>query len=140
MTPTIGYALHEENRSILTDPAIDAVEVTFERADDPLRLQRYLGDLEFDPATREVRAAADEAEILTLAVRFLHFALFEATLLSAHYYLVDLAVCLAFGFLGFRTTRAAQMVTQYRWINVRSSALSWCPREAKAGDGHADCG
>ena len=78
--------------------------------------------------------------ILTLAVRFLHFALFEATLLSAHYYLVDLAVCLAFGFLGFRTTRAAQMVTQYRWINVRSSALSWCPREAKAGDGHADCG
>ena len=78
--------------------------------------------------------------MLTLAVRFLHFALFEASLLSAHYYLVDLAVCLAFGFLGFRTTRAAQMVTQYRWINVRSSALSWCPREAKAGDGHADCG
>jgi len=78
--------------------------------------------------------------MLTLAVRFLHFALFEARLLSAHYYLVDLAVCLAFGFLGFRTTRAAQMVTQYRWINVRSSALSWCPREAKAGDGHADCG
>ena len=78
--------------------------------------------------------------MLTLAVRFLHFALFEASLLSAHYYLVDLAVCLAFGFLGFRTTRAAQMVTQYRWINVRSSALTWCPREAKAGDGHADCG
>jgi hypothetical protein len=78
--------------------------------------------------------------MLTLAVRFLHFALFEASLLSAHYYLVDLAVCLAFGFLGFRTTRAAQMVTQYRWINVRSSAVTWCPREAKAGDGHADCG
>jgi hypothetical protein len=78
--------------------------------------------------------------ILTLAVRFLHFALFEATLLSAHYYLVDLAVCLAFGFLGFRTTRAAQMVTQYRWINVRAGVLSWCRREAKAGDGHADCG
>jgi uncharacterized protein (UPF0276 family) len=48
MTPTIGYALHEENRPILTDPAIDAVEITFERADDPLRLERYLGDLEFD--------------------------------------------------------------------------------------------
>ena len=77
--------------------------------------------------------------ILTLAVRFLHFALFEATLRSAHYYLVDLAVCLAFGFLGFRTTRATQMVTQYRWINVRSGAFSWCRREAKVGDGHADC-
>jgi hypothetical protein len=78
--------------------------------------------------------------ILTLAVRFLHFALFQATLRSVHYYLVDLTVCLAFGFLGFRTTRATQMVTQYRWINARSGALSWCRRGAKAGDGHADCG
>src|ERR1700757_1375541 len=78
--------------------------------------------------------------ILGVAVRFLHFALFEATLLSAHYYLVDVGVCLAFGFLGFRTTRAAQMVTQYRWINMRAGAFSWCRREAKAGDGHADCG
>ena len=77
--------------------------------------------------------------ILACAVRFLHFALFEATLLSAHYYLVDLAVCLAFGFLGYRATRASQMVTQYRWINARSGAFSWHRRNAKAGDGHADC-
>ena len=77
---------------------------------------------------------------LATAVRFLHFALFEATLLSAHYYLVDLAVCLAFGFLGFRTTRAAQMVTQYRWINMRSGAFSWGRRTGGTGDGHADCG
>jgi hypothetical protein len=54
--------------------------------------------------------------------------------------LVDFGVCLAFGFLGFRTTRAAQMVTQYRWINARSGALSWSRREAKVGDGPADCG
>ena len=78
--------------------------------------------------------------ILAVAVRFLHFALFDATLLSAHYYLVDLAVCLAFGFLGFRTTRAAQMVTQYRWINMRSGAFSWGRRTGGTGDGHADCG
>src|SRR5215469_6427859 len=52
--------------------------------------------------------------ILAVAVRFLHFALFEATLLSLHYYLVDLGVCLAFGLLGFQITRASQMVTQYR--------------------------
>ena len=32
------------------------------------------------------------------AVRFIHFALFGGTLLSPHYYLVDGAVCLAFGF------------------------------------------
>src|SRR6516165_9450055 len=71
---------------------------------------------------------------LATAVRFLHFALFDATLLSAHYYLVDLAVCLALGFLGFRTTRAAQMVTQYRWINVRSGAFSWGRRTGGTGD------
>jgi hypothetical protein len=46
MTPAIGYALREQNRPILDDPAIDAVEVTFERADDPLRVQRYIGDLQ----------------------------------------------------------------------------------------------
>jgi hypothetical protein len=78
--------------------------------------------------------------ILAVAVRFLHFALFEATLLSAHYYLVDVAVCLAFGFLGYRTTRASQMVTQYRWLNARAGVFSWSRQTAGTGDGHADCG
>ena len=63
--------------------------------------------------------------ILGEAVRFFHFALFGGTLLSAHYYLVDCAVCLAFGLLGFRAARAAQMVTQYRWINVPDGLLRW---------------
>ena len=44
--------------------------------------------------------------ILAAAVRFLHFALFGGTLLSLHYYAVDLVFCLLFGFLGFRITRA----------------------------------
>ena len=49
MVPAIGYALREQNRPILADePAIDAVEITFERADDPLRVTRYVGDLDFD--------------------------------------------------------------------------------------------
>ena len=76
--------------------------------------------------------------LLAVAVRFLHFALFGATLLSAHYYLVDLGVCVGLGFLGFRTTRVAQMVTQYRWINARAGAFSWCRRDNKAES--ADCG
>ena len=76
--------------------------------------------------------------ILGVAVRFLHFALFDATLLSVHYYLVDLGVCVGLGFLGFRTTRVAQMVTQYRWINARAGAFSWCRRDNKAES--ADCG
>ena len=63
--------------------------------------------------------------ILGAVVRFFHFALFGGTLLSAHYYLVDSAVCMAFGLLGFRAARAAQMVTQYRWINVPDGPLRW---------------
>jgi hypothetical protein len=76
--------------------------------------------------------------LLAAAVRFLHFALFDATLLSVHYYLVDLAVCLGLGFLGFQATRAGQMVTQYRWINARAGAFSWCRRDNNAQG--ADCG
>jgi hypothetical protein len=35
-------------------------------------------------------------------VRFIHFALFEGTLLSLHYYIVDAVVILGIGSLGFR--------------------------------------
>lgn len=63
--------------------------------------------------------------ILGLAVRFIHFSLFEGTLLSAHYYLVDSAVCMVFGFLGFRAARVAQMIAQYRWINEGAGPLRW---------------
>jgi small-conductance mechanosensitive channel len=78
--------------------------------------------------------------ILGLAVRFLHFALFDATLLSLHYYLVDTGVCLVLGFLGFRAARAAQMATQYRWINARTGAFTWARRSQEQGSGEADCG
>ena len=63
--------------------------------------------------------------ILGAAVRFIHFALFGSALLSLHYYGVDTAVCLAFGFLGFQAARAAQMVRQYRWINLPNGRLRW---------------
>lgn len=49
MTPAIGYGVREENRHILDDPAINAAEITFEQADDPLHIDRYLGhDHDFD--------------------------------------------------------------------------------------------
>lgn len=67
--------------------------------------------------------------ILGFAVRFMHFALFEWTLLSAHYYVVDTAICLIFGFLGFRATRAGQMGTQYAWLYRRSGLLNWATRD-----------
>jgi len=71
--------------------------------------------------------------ILAAAIRFIHFALFEGTLLSLHYYAVDAAICLLFGLLGFRATRARQMVTQYDFLNVRSGPLSWARRQAATG-------
>jgi hypothetical protein len=77
--------------------------------------------------------------ILGLAVRFLHFALFDATLLSVHYYLIDAGICVGLGFLGFRATRAAQMATQYRWINARTGAFSWRRRTPEAAREPADC-
>src|SRR5947209_3407530 len=44
MVPAIGYGVRDENRLILDDPAINAAEITFETADDPLRLDRYLDE------------------------------------------------------------------------------------------------
>ena len=72
--------------------------------------------------------------ILGLAVRFLHFALFEGTLLSPQFYGVDTVVCLFFGFLGFRATRVAQMTTQYGWINARAGFLRWARRSGAAAE------
>ena len=63
--------------------------------------------------------------LLSLAVRFIHFALFDGTLISLHYYLVDTAICLAFGLVGFQAARAAQMVSQYRWLNAPNGWLRW---------------
>jgi hypothetical protein len=71
--------------------------------------------------------------ILGFAVRFIHYALFGGTLISPHYYLVDTAICLALGFLGFRVTRAGQMATQYGFLNVRTGLLSWARRPAATG-------
>ncbi len=63
--------------------------------------------------------------ILAAAVRFIHFSLYGGTFLSLHYYLVDGAFCVVFGSLGFRTTRASQMVTQYRWLNEPEGPMRW---------------
>ena len=78
--------------------------------------------------------------ILGLAVRFIHFALFEGTLLSPQFYAVDTAVCLIFGFLGYRATRVAQMTTQYGWINERAGFLRWARRAAAIPEKAVDSG
>ncbi len=78
--------------------------------------------------------------LLGLAVRFIHFALFEGTLLSPQFYAVDTAVCLLFGYLGYRLTRVGQMITQYRWINERSGAFGWARRSGALAGKRPDTG
>jgi hypothetical protein len=73
--------------------------------------------------------------LLGIAVRFIHFALFDSKFLSLRYYLVDSAVCLAFGLLGFRVQRVTQMVTRYGWINRRASLLRWRRRDDSTAAG-----
>ena len=71
--------------------------------------------------------------LLAFAVRFIHYALFDSTFLSLHYYLIDYGVCLAFGLLGFRLMRVHQMVTRYKWVNERAGLLRWRRRGSDAG-------
>ena len=71
--------------------------------------------------------------LLGAVVRFLHFALFEGTLLSLTYYVADTAVCLVCGLIGFRLMRVSQMVTCYGWINERAGAYAWRRRIAASG-------
>lgn len=63
--------------------------------------------------------------LLGLADRFFHFALFEGTLLSLHYYLVDTLVLIAISLIAFRLTRVRQMVTQYPWLYVSAGPFAW---------------
>src|ERR1700755_440308 len=70
--------------------------------------------------------------MLGAAVRFVHFALFEATLLSPASYAADTAYLLILGATAWRMTRAAQMATQYYWLYERTSLLTW--RERAPGE------
>jgi len=63
--------------------------------------------------------------LLGVAVRFIHHALFEGTMFSLQFYLVDLVILLVIGTLGYRYTRANQMVSQYHWLYERTSPLGW---------------
>jgi len=70
--------------------------------------------------------------LLGAAVRFVHFALFEATLLSPVSYAADTLYLFLIGALAWRMKRAAQMATQYYWLYERTSPLTW--RERAPGE------
>jgi hypothetical protein len=62
---------------------------------------------------------------LTLGLRFLHFALFGADLLSLHYLFTDFIILLALCLLGYRMTIAQKMVRQYPWLYETAGPLGW---------------
>ena len=66
--------------------------------------------------------------MLGAAVRFVHFALFEATLLSPPSYAADTAYLIVLGAFAWRMTRAGQMATQYYWLYERVGPLNWRER------------
>jgi hypothetical protein len=56
--------------------------------------------------------------LLALAVRFLHFALFEEVLLSARNFAVDYTILLVLALAGYRMARSQQMATQYSGLDT----------------------
>ena len=80
--------------------------------------------------------AAGYALLLTLADRFLIFALFEGRLLSLAGFGLDAATLIAIAMAAHRITLAGQMVKQYPWLYERQGLLSWrkrSPAAARAG-------
>ena len=72
--------------------------------------------------------------ILGAAVRFIHFALFEGTLLSPASYTADTLYLFVLGTLAWRMTRASQMATQYYWLYERTGPLTWRARPAESSE------
>ena len=71
---------------------------------------------------------------LGMAVRFVHFALFNETLLQPKTYLTETAILIVVVCLSFQRTRARQMVTQYYWLYEPNGPLGWRLRQdAPAG-------
>lgn len=79
---------------------------------------------------RPYRQALAYGLLLGCVVRFFHFALFEGTLLSLHYFVTDTAFLVAVATLGFRAERARQMATRYGWIYRQSGFFGWLEGDA----------
>lgn len=73
------------------------------------------------------------ALLLTFAVRFFHYALFQEPLLSFRNFIIDNIVVATACAWGFRMTRVRQMVEQYPWAYERSG-LFWWRRKAASSE------
>jgi len=66
--------------------------------------------------------------LLGVAVRFLHFALFQRTLLSPRFFIIDEIFLQAIALWSYRATRAGQMTRQYRWMFEGVGTTGWSRR------------
>jgi hypothetical protein len=72
--------------------------------------------------------------LLGAAIRFVHFALFDADLFSLLSYLADTLYVILVGSLAWRVTRAAQMARQYPWLYERTGPLTWRERSPEGDE------
>lgn len=77
---------------------------------------------------RPVWPALAYSAVLAAAVRFLHFALFGAPLLSLPSYLVDFVFLAVVALVGHRARRTRHMTEQYGWMFERAGPLTWKDR------------
>lgn len=66
--------------------------------------------------------------LIAAAVRFLHYALFSAELLSPASYLVDAAILIAIALVAHRVRRTRHITEQYPWLFRRTSPATWRDR------------
>lgn len=69
--------------------------------------------------------------LLGAGVRFLHFALFSANVLSLPSYFVDTLFLIVVGTISFRMTRVRQMARQYPWLYEQSGPFTWHERRGQ---------
>ncbi len=83
---------------------------------------------------RPIPMVLGAAILMGLAVRFIHFALFEEPLNAPVTLLVETAILFAVAMLAYQRTRALQMVRQYYWLYQMRGPLSWQPRQDAPAD------
>ena len=86
---------------------------------------------------RPLWSAVAYAALLGCAVRFVHFALFEADLLAPAAYAVDTAFLILVACLSWQLARTGQMVSQYSWLYRRTSPLTWRRRSRDDPQAHS---
>lgn len=67
--------------------------------------------------------------LLSLAARFLIFALFEGVLLSASGLFTDFVWLTVVGLVGYRVTHVRKMVAQYPWLYVHAGPWRYRARK-----------